>query len=453
MPRYFLDAILSRPEGEEQIANISFLIPVMPLDEQEALIDEIRAELDPPAGRQRRGRRPAGARRRRQRRALRLPLLADRGQPARRRPRPARGLPHAARALVPLIPIAMATGWSALVIEAMRIPLNPMSATLGALVIAVATEFSVILAARYHEERARGPEHRRGAARTYTRTGTAVLASGITSIAGFGVLIASGITMLRDFGLVTIVDLSVALAGVMLVLPAALVWAEGGFRPFPAYGPAAAPAQPPRAADARAGRAEARWRPRPDDRAGLVAGAGRRTSGRSGRRPSRRQERQPPREPRPRAAATAARAGVARPAEGRLPLLALRRPRLRRARDRRGAQRRAHRGGRDARRRPRCQPRACRWPSSRCPTALGAATATRTSPRTTARAPATPARRTSSATPACEIEQPGAIRICDLFDKPLAISFWFTRGGDCTPTQDAFDRVAGAARARPTSSR
>ncbi|MGI8726685.1 MAG: TlpA family protein disulfide reductase [Solirubrobacterales bacterium] len=44
--------------------------------------------------------------------------------------------------------------------------------------------------------------------------------------------------------------------------------------------------------------------------------------------------------------------------------------------------------------------------------------------------------------PACEIETPGAIRICDLFDKPLALSFWFTRGGDCLPSQDSFDRVA-----------
>lgn len=45
--------------------------------------------------------------------------------------------------------------------------------------------------------------------------------------------------------------------------------------------------------------------------------------------------------------------------------------------------------------------------------------------------------------PACEIDSAGAIRVCDLFDRPLAISFWFTRGGDCLPTQQAFDRVAG----------
>ena len=131
------------------------------------------------------------------------------------------------RALVPLVPIALATGWSALVLAAMDIPLNPMSATLGALVIAVATEFSVILSARYQEEREAGTSVGEALRLTYARTGTAVLASGVTSIAGFGVLAASDITMLRDFGLVTVVDLAVALAGVMLVLPAALVWAEG----------------------------------------------------------------------------------------------------------------------------------------------------------------------------------------------------------------------------------
>jgi hypothetical protein len=38
--------------------------------------------------------------------------------------------------------------------------------------------------------------------------------------------------MLRDLGLVTVLDLTVALLGVLLVLPAALVWAENGFQPF-----------------------------------------------------------------------------------------------------------------------------------------------------------------------------------------------------------------------------
>jgi hypothetical protein len=50
--------------------------------------------------------------------------------------------------------------------------------------------------------------------------------------------------------------------------------------------------------------------------------------------------------------------------------------------------------------------------------------------------------------PACEIDSSEAIRVCDLFDKPLAISFWFTKGGDCLPTQDAFDEAAARYRGR-----
>jgi uncharacterized protein len=234
VPDYFLQAILSRPEGEEQVATIAFLIPVMPLDEQEALIEGIREQLDPPAGLTAE--------------IVGLPVLAADANAQLSGSRywlPLVGLAvvalallavyrSASRALVPLVPIALATGWSALVLAAIEVQLNPMSATLGVLVVAVATEFSVILSARYREERLAGHSIGEALRLTYARTGIAVLVSGLTSIAGFGVLIVSGITMLRDFGLATVVDLSVTLLGVMLVLPAALVWAEGGFRPLPA---------------------------------------------------------------------------------------------------------------------------------------------------------------------------------------------------------------------------
>lgn len=43
--------------------------------------------------------------------------------------------------------------------------------------------------------------------------------------------------------------------------------------------------------------------------------------------------------------------------------------------------------------------------------------------------------------PACRIRTKGAIRICDLFDKPLVISFWFSKGGDCVDQQDVVSRV------------
>src|SRR5262249_25946687 len=44
-------------------------------------------------------------------------------------------------------------------------------------------------------------------------------------------------------------------------------------------------------------------------------------------------------------------------------------------------------------------------------------------------------------TPACQVDAPGAIRVCDFFDKPLVLSFWFTRGGDCEDQEDVFERA------------
>jgi len=130
------------------------------------------------------------------------------------------------RALVPLIPVLLATGWSSLVLWLTQIPLNPMSAALGALTIAIATEFSVILAARFREERGGGLAAAAAIRAAYARTGPAVFASAVTVIAGFAVLIASDVSMLRDFGFVTVIDLGVALLGVMVALPAALSWLE-----------------------------------------------------------------------------------------------------------------------------------------------------------------------------------------------------------------------------------
>jgi hydrophobe/amphiphile efflux-3 (HAE3) family protein len=130
------------------------------------------------------------------------------------------------RALVPLLPTVLATGWASLLLWVTGIPLNPMSAALGALTIAIATEFGVLLVGRFHEERGGGAGAEEALRRAYSRTGAAVLASGVTAVVGFAVLVASDVRMLRDFGLVTVVDLAAALIGVLLVLPAILLWLE-----------------------------------------------------------------------------------------------------------------------------------------------------------------------------------------------------------------------------------
>jgi uncharacterized protein len=217
----------------------------MPFDEQKQLIDAIRGEIDPPGS----GRPPSGV----EAQVVGLPVLiadANASLESNRYLLTIVGLLAVAlvlllvyrslkRALVPLVPVLLAPGWSALVLEAAGVPLNPMSATLGALVIAIATEFSVLLSARYHEEREGGASVGEALRLAYSRTGSAVIASGLTAIAGFAVLAIAApvqllfggdaIRMLTEFGLVAVVDLLVALAGVLLVLPAVLVGAESDF--------------------------------------------------------------------------------------------------------------------------------------------------------------------------------------------------------------------------------
>jgi predicted RND superfamily exporter protein len=257
VPTYFSQGVIT---DDRRAATLSFGIRLMPLAEQQEIISELRRRLDPPGDV---SARLAG-----------LPVLAAEANaaissPLRRLAMVVAGLAAVGlvlllafrrwqRAAVPLVPIVLATGWSALVLFALRIPLNPMSVTLAALVIAISTEFSVLLSERYGAERRAGRDPRAALDATYRSTGAAVLASGATAIAGFAVLVVSDIAMLRDFGFVTVVDLLVSLAGVLVVLPAVLLLAERrnllAHRPGPSPpGPAARP---------------------PDERPPAMAGAG-----------------------------------------------------------------------------------------------------------------------------------------------------------------------------------
>lgn len=50
--------------------------------------------------------------------------------------------------------------------------------------------------------------------------------------------------------------------------------------------------------------------------------------------------------------------------------------------------------------------------------------------------------------PACRVRTPEAIRVCDLFDRPLVISFWFSKGGNCVDQQDVVSRLYARYRGR-----
>ena len=207
VPPYFSRAVIT---ADRRTANLAFGVRLTSLERQQEIIRDLRERLDPPPGVTAR---LAG-----------LPVLAAEANatlsdPLRRAATLAVGLLAVLlvlllvrrrssgswrraweRAWVPVVPIALATGWSALVLWLLRVPLNPLSAMLGALVLAISTEFAVLLSARFEAERAAGHAPAEAIRRTYRSTGAAVLASGATAIAGFAVLALSDVRMLRDFG-------------------------------------------------------------------------------------------------------------------------------------------------------------------------------------------------------------------------------------------------------------
>jgi hydrophobe/amphiphile efflux-3 (HAE3) family protein len=250
VPAAFSQAVIS---PDRRTATLAFGIKLMPLSEQHAVIARMRSQLDPPPGVRAE---VAGVT------ALAAGANAALADPLRRALTVVAGLAAVAlvllaayrrprRVLAAMAPVVLATGWSALILWLLGVPLNPLSASLGALVIAISTQFSVLLSARFEAERRVDGDVAAALRRTYASTGTAVLASGATAIAGFGVLSFSEVRMLQDFGLVSVIDLVVSLLGVLVVGPAVLVLAarRGGRR---AGGP------PPRAA-------------RPDERAAVAA--------------------------------------------------------------------------------------------------------------------------------------------------------------------------------------
>ena len=130
------------------------------------------------------------------------------------------------RAVLSLVPVAIAVGAASIVAWAAGFELSPMTAVGGPLVIAACTEFTSLILLRFVEERARGIEPQEAVDVVASRTGRAFIVSGLTAVAGVAVLSFSSLPLLRDFGRIVAMNVAVALLSALIVLPPLLVWAE-----------------------------------------------------------------------------------------------------------------------------------------------------------------------------------------------------------------------------------
>jgi predicted RND superfamily exporter protein len=225
LPAYFSRSVIT---ADRRTASIGFVLSRMPADRRKAVIDDMRAQLHPPPG-----------------------ITAElAGQPvvdaeARSNLETGRwtlGLAALAlvfvvllgiyrrvgRAIVPLVPAALATGWTALVIWVLGVPLNPVSAGLGAILVAIGSGLATLLHARYVAARTAGNAPTASLEEVWRTARMDVTVPVLVLASGFLALTASDYPALRDFGAVGLAGLALELAGLVLVLPATLLLAEEG---------------------------------------------------------------------------------------------------------------------------------------------------------------------------------------------------------------------------------
>jgi len=131
------------------------------------------------------------------------------------------------RAFMATLPIALIIGWSSGLMFVMGTKFTLLTATLGALILGIGVEYTILLMRRYYEERGKGERPREAMTTAMTKIGRAIIASGLTTIGGFAALLAAmDLVILRDFGMLTVINVSLALVSTLVVLPPLIVWVD-----------------------------------------------------------------------------------------------------------------------------------------------------------------------------------------------------------------------------------
>lgn len=127
------------------------------------------------------------------------------------------------KALTPVITMFMVIGWSGGLMYLMGMEYTPMTATLGALILGVGSEYAVLMMERYFEERDKGAEPEEAMRESSVRIGKAIVTSGLTTVFGFSALMASPFSLTSNFGIITVMDVTLALMASFTVFPAVIV--------------------------------------------------------------------------------------------------------------------------------------------------------------------------------------------------------------------------------------
>ncbi|HNY33537.1 MAG TPA: RND family transporter [Methanothrix soehngenii] len=122
------------------------------------------------------------------------------------------------KAFLVVLPMAVVIGWMGLVMYYGGIKYTPLTATLGALVLGVGSEYAILMMERFYEELKKEGDPFKAIKITVNRIGSALVASGMTVFCGFAALVASPFDIISNFGLVTVLSVVFALLTTFTVL-------------------------------------------------------------------------------------------------------------------------------------------------------------------------------------------------------------------------------------------
>jgi hypothetical protein len=127
------------------------------------------------------------------------------------------------KAVLPVLPMFMVIGWMGGIMYISGMTYNPMTATLGALILGVGSEYAILTMERFYEEKEKAEDVMEALLTATGSIGAAIFASGLTTIFGFSALIASPFPMTSSFGTITVLSVIFALFATFTVFPVLLI--------------------------------------------------------------------------------------------------------------------------------------------------------------------------------------------------------------------------------------
>ncbi len=127
------------------------------------------------------------------------------------------------KAALPVLPMIVVIGLMGIVMRVSGMVYTPLTATLGALILGVGSEYAVLTLERFYEEKEKTDSSVEALRIATSRIGAAIAASGLTTVFGFSALATSSFPITSNFGAVTVLSVIFALFVTFTVFPVLLI--------------------------------------------------------------------------------------------------------------------------------------------------------------------------------------------------------------------------------------